>query len=360
MRVLLPRGALAIALHAALCWPPAPAIARATWVATEGDAPAAEEKAADRAAGGAADETEGNGEERAEDEAPGPGEVEPDGAAADGVEGGAAGETGAEEAAAAAQGGPVRPPLPTRLSPIERPLVEPGKRTLRVTTDEECELSIDGEPIQRLAAGESIDIELKGGLRKFSARSVETSKAVWEKEVVVREGGREAVSIRLAREIRAVRRSERHEAVLRRADDRLMWAKRDNARDVRWDEAAKYCAESRLGGFEDWRLPTMAELGTLEAIWSRGLYKVSGVALSGCCPWSSDLIGADRAWNFNFTYRKPFESHRSYSLGYRALCVREWDPAAEESGEEDEGDEGPDAVEEGQGGEDPEDDPGSV
>src|SRR5262245_32363360 len=48
----------------------------------------------------------------------------------------------------------------------------------------------------------------------------------------------------------------------------LMWAGRDNfGRDLNWRQAAKYCLDLRLGGYADWRLPTIDEL---EGIYDRG------------------------------------------------------------------------------------------
>ncbi len=40
----------------------------------------------------------------------------------------------------------------------------------------------------------------------------------------------------------------------------LMWAGKDNGRDVNWGEAKKYCRNLRLGGYADWRLATIEEL----------------------------------------------------------------------------------------------------
>ena len=40
----------------------------------------------------------------------------------------------------------------------------------------------------------------------------------------------------------------------------LMWAGKDNGRDVNWRNATKYCRDLRLGGYADWRLRTIEEL----------------------------------------------------------------------------------------------------
>jgi Protein of unknown function (DUF1566) len=43
----------------------------------------------------------------------------------------------------------------------------------------------------------------------------------------------------------------------------LMWAAKDNGKDVSWKGAAKYCRNLRLAGYSGWRLATLAELGTI-------------------------------------------------------------------------------------------------
>jgi Protein of unknown function (DUF1566) len=40
----------------------------------------------------------------------------------------------------------------------------------------------------------------------------------------------------------------------------LMWAGKDNGKDMSWQKALKYCQTLRLAGYSDWRVPTLAEL----------------------------------------------------------------------------------------------------
>ncbi len=40
----------------------------------------------------------------------------------------------------------------------------------------------------------------------------------------------------------------------------LMWARKDNDRDIGWSAAGQYCKALKLDGFSDWRLPTIDEL----------------------------------------------------------------------------------------------------
>ncbi len=43
----------------------------------------------------------------------------------------------------------------------------------------------------------------------------------------------------------------------------LMWAGKDNGKDVNWYNAIKYCRNLRLAGYSDWRLANMFELQPL-------------------------------------------------------------------------------------------------
>ncbi len=43
----------------------------------------------------------------------------------------------------------------------------------------------------------------------------------------------------------------------------LMWADKDNGRDIDWKTAKSYCENYRGGGYTDWRLPTQDELAGL-------------------------------------------------------------------------------------------------
>jgi hypothetical protein len=110
----------------------------------------------------------------------------------------------------------------------------------------------------------------------------------------------------------------------------LLWAARDNGRDIDWRRATRYCDEFELAGYSDWRLPTLDELEGLYRKMSTSQFKVPGeIRLTSCCPWSSTKKSEDSAWNFNFQYRKPFSGALSYTYDLRALCLRT--PASDES-----------------------------
>jgi Protein of unknown function (DUF1566) len=121
----------------------------------------------------------------------------------------------------------------------------------------------------------------------------------------------------------------------------LMWAGKDNGKDVTWDKSMKYCRELRLGGYSDWRLATLSEL---EGIYdtsanSPGLagpgkgrpftWHVKGGLFMTGNQWSSNQRMDDRghlngfAWRFDFNEGRSFDGDEiSFYTNKRALCVR--------------------------------------
>ena len=123
----------------------------------------------------------------------------------------------------------------------------------------------------------------------------------------------------------------------------LMWAGRDNGRDVSWKGAVKYCGDLRLAGYSDWRLASLAELG---AIYDRnanapGLagpgkespdtWHVKGNLFLTGNQWSSERRKDDRGHPNGYDWYYDFNEGRSnnqpsgwpYSSSFmRALCVR--------------------------------------
>jgi hypothetical protein len=123
----------------------------------------------------------------------------------------------------------------------------------------------------------------------------------------------------------------------------MMWAAKDNGKDVRWKKAMKYCRALRLAGYSDWRLATLAEL---RAIYDRdanapGLsgsgkdnaftYHVKGNLFLTGNEWSRERVSDDRGhpsgyaryfdFNEGISKEDPISFPYPYSL-MRALCVR--------------------------------------
>ncbi len=121
----------------------------------------------------------------------------------------------------------------------------------------------------------------------------------------------------------------------------LMWAGKDNGRDVNWHNAMKYCRDLRLAGYSDWRL---AKIGELQGIFdssaeSPGLagpkgrtaftWRVKGNLFLTGLQWSSTRRYDDRgrpsgyAFRFDFNEGEQFGGDELWFDTFkRALCVR--------------------------------------
>jgi TPR repeat protein len=117
----------------------------------------------------------------------------------------------------------------------------------------------------------------------------------------------------------------------------LTWAGRDNGSDVTWQQAADYCRNLQLAGYNNWRLPTVAEL--------QGIYDARAHQHGVCCSdkhavdyhvkgnlqlseggidWSSSpgsAPGEKMTYIFSFGVGLPL-SNTVNTTARRALCVR--------------------------------------
>jgi len=122
----------------------------------------------------------------------------------------------------------------------------------------------------------------------------------------------------------------------------LMWAGKDNGKDVNWHKAIKYCRDLRLAGHSDWRL---AALGELQGIYDKtanapGLagkhgevrtrWRVKGNLFLTGNQWSSTQLGDDRGHPSGYASRFDFNEGRVFNgdelwfyTNKRALCVRD-------------------------------------
>jgi Protein of unknown function (DUF1566) len=122
----------------------------------------------------------------------------------------------------------------------------------------------------------------------------------------------------------------------------LMWAAKDNGRDVSWKNAEKYCRDLRVAGYTDWRL---ASLRDLEGIYDKSAkapgragppgndrpftWHVKGNLFLTGNQWSSTQLRDDRgrpsgyASRFDFNEGRVFNGDEvSFYTNKRALCVR--------------------------------------
>ena len=118
--------------------------------------------------------------------------------------------------------------------------------------------------------------------------------------------------------------------IVQRGD--LMWTVRDNGRDVNGYEAKAYCKACRVGGYSDWRMPTIEELQGLYV--KRNSYKTRDVSadypahiakpfiLTTPWVWSSTLNVSSSAFAFNFRHGDRYSHFLTHRLANRVLCVR--------------------------------------
>ncbi len=114
----------------------------------------------------------------------------------------------------------------------------------------------------------------------------------------------------------------------------LEWARTTSGEDLRWPDAVKHCDGLRLGGHEDWRLPTLAELESLHDPKAEGGIREPFV-IDTCCLWSSeslvdrpaedgDEIGGSPEmyqWGFMFDGGHLYYAVHVFKDG-QALCTR--------------------------------------
>lgn len=115
----------------------------------------------------------------------------------------------------------------------------------------------------------------------------------------------------------------------------LMWATKDNGRNIDWQNAKRYCENYRGGGYTDWRMPNQDELASLyddslpgyesEACSSGrcgGNIKVTNqLHLSSHLIWGLDTLGLE-AFLFIFTNGTCGWVFQNGANGIRALPVR--------------------------------------
>jgi hypothetical protein len=122
----------------------------------------------------------------------------------------------------------------------------------------------------------------------------------------------------------------------------LMWAGKDNGRDVTWKNAVKYCRNLRLAGDSDWRL---ASLGELEGLYDKdanapGLMGPSGKGHTATWHVKGDLFLTGNQWSstqkidgrghpsgwvwrFDFNEGRSFDGDEvTFHTNKRAPCVR--------------------------------------
>lgn len=105
----------------------------------------------------------------------------------------------------------------------------------------------------------------------------------------------------------------------------LIWTGRDNGEGISWFDANSYCSNLELGGFDDWRLPEIGELETLndpnrnaaESVYTiRRPFKLTRGTI-----WSATKSGSNSAWYFIFFGGRRYDAPLQ-ETDMRSICVR--------------------------------------
>lgn len=205
--------------------------------------------------------------------------------------------------------------------PAELVITQPQEQVARTEADDEARRRAEAMRLEReeAAARESEE--------KAEARR-QAELAERQKEEMVAHSGRSAELTG-----RSGQRAEDDQpaGTVIDKDGGIMWTAADNGKSIEWRDAQTYCENLSLGGFSDWRLPSIGELGSLyqrasdASPWSsRAGEPLLGIHFSACCAWSSTLDEKSR----NLFYSKVHGNEgriviRSVDLPQmRALCVR--------------------------------------
>ncbi len=105
----------------------------------------------------------------------------------------------------------------------------------------------------------------------------------------------------------------------------LMWAAKDNGKNINWPDAKFYCENYNGGGYKDWRMPTKDELLSLynNLIWNNGHHITKLITLTESFPWASDVKGSEAVYvGFDYDHGSWFWSSIAHKSRGRALPVR--------------------------------------
>ena len=227
--------------------------------------------------------------------------------------------------------------------------------TLLVKTDMSCNWKLDGQPMGLLMAGDPKVVLVSPGEHFIEAATTDGVATVRIKVEV--DKVEKTVNIPLKSE--NDQQSKMHHAEIARErvggaptstwtdpTTGLTWSRKDNGADVDWREATAYCSKSQLGGYKDWRLPTIEELrgiydpdasfqvkfdnGVTYNVHVKGNLKLTGWSWSST-PGDGAGHPGEQAQLLNFGF-EPLAIHQlegrhtqnfmTFTYTMRALCVR--------------------------------------
>ncbi|MCP4548586.1 MAG: hypothetical protein GY835_19190 [bacterium] len=225
---------------------------------------------------------------------------------------------------------PEQPAEPTQTTaPPETPTPPPAlPGSLLIKVDAPCKIVVDGEDVATLAAGRVMKVPIGLGEHLVEAKSMEEEGVLWEKVISIEDNAQKFVPVMLAQTVRetkvaraAARAAEEAlaetaakaakavvkvaKAVAKAAMEKLrlsqpftheatglMWTPTDSGDNRDRFGAGFYCRRLVFGGFEGWRLPTIAELISIYAPESGKPFKtVDGVDVCGTI-----MVGFKSPW----------------------------------------------------------------
>jgi len=225
-----------------------------------------------------------------------------------------------------------------------------GEVTLLVKSDVDCNWKLDGKAMSLLKADESTIVPVSPGEHRIRAVTTDAMTEIRiEAEV---DQGQKIVEIQMKDEHDRELKSQQEEKLKKQAeaevalhptwtdpDTRLMWARKDNHSNVTWNEASDYCAKLQLAGYNDWRLPTIEELQSINDpsvsipyddgdgaihVSVKGNLKLTGSAWSSSPGQEPDSpLPKAQALTFYRTEEPvSFPTSDFFVANMRALCVR--------------------------------------
>jgi hypothetical protein len=193
--------------------------------------------------------------------------------------------------------------------------------TVLVTTDLDCNWKFDGVSQGHLTTDDAKVLQVSLGEHLIQASS-QDGQDNWKSTITLERDGQKIVNITLSkiRQQRLERESFAQHPIWIDPVSGLMWTRKDNGSHVFWQQASNYCNNLQLGGFSDWRLPSIDELEAVYDDTQPGHIK-GGISLTFPWIWSSSE-GRRTGESYFYNFGRGGSSSSSGGSSTFALCVR--------------------------------------
>jgi hypothetical protein len=173
-----------------------------------------------------------------------------------------------------------KPPPRPGAEKTERPPPKPPKTrdpatvaapppVLLVSSDMDCRIELDGEPLGSLRKDIVSEFRLRAGEHLLQAFPDEVEGPVWKETVKAPDTGKVVTTIELrkivdqwSKEMENVDRFQVGEATVADSETGLLWA-RTASPEMKWEEVKGYCSRLKLEGLGGWRVPNLDEASKL-------------------------------------------------------------------------------------------------